>query len=57
VRAEHAVEHAAHSVAEVAHEVEEEAEEAAVRGFLGGPQMWGLIALAIVIIALFLFFR
>lgn len=57
VRAEHAVERAAHSVAEVAYEAEEEAEEAAVRGFLGGPQMWGLIALAIVIIAILLFFR
>lgn len=56
-RAEHAVENAAHSIAEVAHEAEEEAEEAAVRGFLGGPQMWGLIALAIVIIGILIFFR
>lgn len=51
-RAEHAVEGAAHEVAEVAHEAEERAEEAAVRGFLGGPEMWALIALAVVIILL-----
>jgi hypothetical protein len=55
-RAEHAVEHvveeAAHEVAHVAHEAEERVEEAAVRGWLGGPYMWGLIALAVVIIAI-----
>jgi carbon monoxide dehydrogenase subunit G len=49
-RAEHAVEEAAHEVVEAAHHAEERAEEAAVRGFLGGPQMWGLIALAAVIV-------
>ncbi len=46
-----------HEVEEAVHVVEERAEEAAVRGFLGGPQMWGLIALAIVIIIIILFFR
>ncbi len=50
-RAEHAVEHAveeaAHAVAEVAEEAEEEVEKAAVRGFLGGPMMWGLIVIAV----------
>jgi carbon monoxide dehydrogenase subunit G len=51
-RAEHAVEEAAHEVAEVAHHAEERAEEAAVRGFLGGPQMWALLALAVVIVLL-----
>jgi carbon monoxide dehydrogenase subunit G len=55
-RAEHAVEHvveeAAHEVAHVAHEAEERVEEAAARGWLGGPYMWGLIALAVVIIAI-----
>jgi uncharacterized protein len=51
-RAEHAVEEAAHEVAEVAHDAEERAEGAAVRGFLGGPPMWGLIALAVVIVLL-----
>jgi carbon monoxide dehydrogenase subunit G len=51
-RAEHAVEEAAHEVSHVAHEAEEKVEEAAVRGWLGGPQMWGLIVLAAVIIAI-----
>ena len=37
-------------------ELETEAEEAAVRGFLGGPQMWALIALAIVVILLLVFY-
>lgn len=61
VRAEHAVEHAvedaAHAVAEVAQEAEEEVEKAAVTNFLGGPQMWGLLALIIVIILIIIFFR
>jgi carbon monoxide dehydrogenase subunit G len=60
-RAEHAVEHAvegaAHAVSEVAHEAEEEVEKAAVTGFLGGPQMWGLLALIAVIIVILVFFR
>lgn len=55
-RAEHAVEHvvedAAHEVAHVAHEAEERVEEAAARGWLGGPQMWGLIVLAAVVLAI-----
>jgi len=51
-RAEHAVEEVAHEVSHVAHEAEEKVEEAAVRGWLGGPQMWGLIVLAAVIIAI-----
>ena len=37
-------------------ELEVEAEEAAVRGFLGGPQAWALMALAIVIILLLVFY-
>lgn len=49
-RVEHAVEHAvedvAHAVADVAEEAEQEVEKAAVRGFLGGPMMWGLLAIA-----------
>jgi carbon monoxide dehydrogenase subunit G len=53
-RAEHAVEEAAHDVAEVAHQAEQRAEGAAARGFLGGPEMWGLIALAVVIVLLLL---
>ncbi len=44
-RVEHAVEHAVE-------ETEERAEEAAVRGFLGGPQMWALLALIVVVLAL-----
>jgi carbon monoxide dehydrogenase subunit G len=55
-RAEHAVEEVAHEVAEAAREVEEKAEVAAGRGFLGGPYVWGLLALA-VIVALLLIVR
>jgi carbon monoxide dehydrogenase subunit G len=54
---EHAVEEAAHTVAEAAHEAEEEVEKAAVLNFLGGPQMWGLLALIVVIVAIIVFFR
>ncbi|MHA1549200.1 MAG: SRPBCC family protein [Alphaproteobacteria bacterium] len=57
-RVEHAVEHvveeAAHRVQDAAHDVEEAAEGAAVRGFLGGPTMWAVLALgALVVIVLF----
>jgi carbon monoxide dehydrogenase subunit G len=52
---EHAVEEAAHEVSHVAHEAEERVEEAAARGWLGGPQMWGLIVLAAVILAIIIF--
>ena len=38
-------------------ELEQEAEEAAAKGFLGGPQMWGWIALGILIVILIIFFR
>ncbi len=48
---------AEHAVEEAVHVAEERAEEAAARGFLGGPPMWGLIALAIVILVMILFFR
>lgn len=56
-RAEHAVEGVAHEVAELAHEAEEQVEGAAVRGWLGGPQMWGLIVLTIVILAIIILYR
>jgi hypothetical protein len=60
-RAEHAVEQAvegaAHAVSGAAHEAEEEVEKAAVTGFLGGPQMWGLLALIVVIVIIIFFFR
>ncbi len=46
-----------HRVEEVVKIAEERTEEAAARGFLGGAQMWGLIALAIVIIVILVFFR
>ena len=42
----------AENLAEVAQEVEEELEVAAGRGVLGGPYVWGLIALLVVIVAL-----
>jgi carbon monoxide dehydrogenase subunit G len=56
-RAEHAVEEAAHDVAHIAHEAEERVEGAAARGWLGGPQMWGMIALAAVILVIIFFYR
>ena len=56
VRVEHAVEHvveeAAHAVAEVGREAEEEVEGAAVRGFLGGPMMWGLLAIVVIAVVI-----
>ena len=55
-RAEHLVEEAAHDVSAVAHEAEEKVEEAAVREWLGGPQMWGLLVLAAVIVAIAIFY-
>jgi hypothetical protein len=54
-RVEHEVEAVAHEVAEVAREAEERAEVAAGKGFLGGPQVWALIALAVVIAILLIF--
>lgn len=56
-RAEHAVEEVAHDVAAVAHNVEERVEVAAGRGWLGGPQMWGLIVFAAVILAIIFLVR
>ncbi len=55
-RAEHLVEEAAHDVTHVAQEAEERVEEAAAREWLGGPQMWGLLALAAVIVAIAVFY-
>ena len=37
--------------------LEEEAEEAAASGWLGGPYMWGLLALIVVIVLILIFFR
>ncbi len=45
-----------HEVEEVIKIAEERAEGAAARGFLGGPQMWGLIALAAIIVVLLIFY-
>jgi carbon monoxide dehydrogenase subunit G len=56
-RAEHAVEEAAHDVAHIAHEAEERVEGAAASGWLGGPQMWGMLALAAVILVIIFFYR
>ena len=38
-------------------ELEHEAEEAAASGFLGGAQMWGWIALGVIVLILIVFFR
>ncbi len=51
-RVEHAAEEVAHEVAEAAREAEERAEGAAARNFLGGPQMWALLVIVIVVAAL-----
>lgn len=56
-RAEDAIEavvdEAVHVAGEVAHEAEEEVEGAAVRGFLGGPMMWGLLIIVAGVVILF----
>ncbi len=46
-----------HEVEEVIKIAEERAEGAAASGFLGGPQMWGLIALAAIIVVILIFFH
>ena len=46
-----------HEVEEVIKIAEERAEGAAARGFLGGPQMWGLIALAVIIVGILIFYH
>ncbi len=45
-----------HEVEEVIKIAEERAEGAAARDFLGGPQMWGLVALGVLIVILLVFF-
>lgn len=44
--------HALHSMEDAAIELEQEAETAAAKGFLGGAQMWGWLALGAVIVLL-----
>ena len=56
-RAEHAVEEVVHDVAAMAQDVEERVEVAAGRGWLGGPQMWGLIVFAALVLAIVFFVR
>jgi carbon monoxide dehydrogenase subunit G len=56
-RAEHAAEEVVHEVTEAAQHAEERAEVAAARGFLGGPQMWALIALVVVALLLLVLSR
>ncbi len=48
--------HLEHEVEEVIKIAEERTEGAAIRGFLGGPQMWGLIALAVIIVIILIFY-
>lgn len=43
------IEEAAHEIQEAAYEVEEEVEEKAAVGFLGGPIVWGLLAILAVL--------
>lgn len=51
-RIEHKIDDEALDLGEVAEEIEEEVEVAAARGFLGGPYVWGLLALIVVILFL-----
>jgi hypothetical protein len=51
-RIEHKIDDEALDLGEVAEEIEEEVEVAASRGFLGGPYVWGLLALLVVIVVL-----
>ncbi len=46
---EHAVEEVEHAVEDAVHHAEESVERAATKGVLGGPMMWGLLALLVVI--------
>ncbi len=46
-----------HEVEEVIKIAEERAEGAAARGFLGGPQMWGLIVFAVIIVGILIFYH
>ena len=51
-RIEHKIDDESLDLGEVAEEIEEEVEVAAGRGFLGGPYVWGLLALIVVILFL-----
>lgn len=51
-RIEHKIDDESLDLGEVAEEIEEEVEVAAGRGFLGGPYVWGLLALIVVIVFL-----
>ncbi len=51
---EDAVAHVAHDVSDAAHHAEEELEKKAASSVLGGPIMWGLLAVAAVIIVLWI---
>lgn len=50
-------EKALHKAEDAVMELEHEAEEAAAKGFLGGAQMWGILALGVLIVILLIFFR
>jgi hypothetical protein len=48
----HAIEDAEHAVEDQIHKAEENIEAAAGRGAFGGPMVWGMVALAGLIIVL-----
>ena len=54
VDAEEPVPPHAHTLAEVAHEVEEEVEGKAAIGFLGGPIVWGMLAILAIALVYFI---
>jgi carbon monoxide dehydrogenase subunit G len=49
-KVEDTVSEAAHQVSETAHKAEEALERQAARGVLGGPMVWGLLAIAAIIL-------
>lgn len=50
----HAAEGVVHEVSEVAHHAEEELEKRAATGVLGGPMVWGFLAILIIIVIIWI---
>ncbi len=48
------IEEVVHEVEEVVHDVEEEVEAKAAMGFLGGPIVWGMLAILAVLLVIFI---
>lgn len=50
----HRIEEVVHEVEEAVHDVEEQVETRAAMGFLGGPIVWGLLAILAVLLVIFI---